>query len=134
MFPWLHTIAAGKCILAGESESDLKAYVKQGLPASTEHTITSPARLAEELRRVRELGYAMGREEAVPGIGGVAVPLYDRERRVIAALALAFFTSEMTERNINSWLEQLRVGARVVSRVLAAARMVREPGDRGWPQ
>ncbi len=45
------------------------------LIACTPHTIIDPAVLAEELRRIRERGYAVDREELLAGICCVAVPV-----------------------------------------------------------
>ena len=131
VFPMLHTVAAGKCLLAAQSESDFAAYVRGGLPASTEYTITSPAQLAEELRRVRESGYAVSRGEALPDIGGVAVPVRDWNGEVIGSLAVVPLVSELSEQRIETWAKQLQVGARAVSHVLGVARTAREHAGRG---
>ena len=131
MFPMLHTVAAGKCLLAAQSESDFAAYVRGGLAAVTEHTITSPAELAEELRRVRESGYAVSRGEVLRDIGGVAVPVRDRKGEVIGALAVVPLISELSEQRIEMWVKQLRAGARAVSHVFGVARTIREDAGRG---
>ena len=131
LFPMLHTVAAGKCLLAAQSESDFAAYVRGGLAAVTEHTITSPAELAEELRRVRESGYAVSRGEVLRDIGGVAVPVRDRKGEVIGALAVVPLISELSEQRIEMWVKQLRAGARAVSHVFGVARTIREDAGRG---
>jgi len=130
VFPMLHTVAAGKCLLAAQSESEVAAYLRGGLPAATEYTITSPAQLLEELRKVRESGYAVSREEALCDIGGVAVPVRDRNGEVIGSLAVVPLISELSEQRIEMWVRQLRVGARAISHVLGVARTVREHAGR----
>jgi len=131
LFPMLHTTAAGKCLLAAQSESELAAYVRGGLPASTEYTITSPAQLAEEVRRARKSGYAVSRGEALREVGGVAVPVRDRNGKAIGALAVVPLVSELSPRRIEMWVKQLRIGVRAVSRLLGVARAVREHAGRG---
>ena len=131
VFPMLHTVAAGKCLLAAQSESDFAAYVRGGLAGATEQTITSPAQLADELRGVRTSGYAVSSGEALPDVGGVAVPVRDRNGEVIGALAVVPLVSELSEQRIELWVKQLRVGARAVAHVLGVARTVREHAGRG---
>ena len=131
IFPMLHTVAAGKCLLAAQSESDFAAYVRGGLAGATEQTITSPEQLAEELRRVRQSGYAVSRGEALPDVGGVAVPVQDRNGEVMATLAVVPLVSELSEQRIEMWVNQLRVGARAVAHVLGVGRTVREHDGRG---
>jgi len=134
VFPMLHTVAAGKCLLAAQSELEVAAYLRGGLPAATEYTITSPAQLLEELRRVRESGYAVSREETLRDIGGVAVPVRDRNGEVIGALAVVPLISELSEQRIEMWVRQLRVGAGAISHVLGVARTVREHAGRRRPE
>lgn len=65
--------AAGKAILAELSEADLDEFVRiHGLPAVTPKTITSRARLDEELRLIRERGYSFDAGECVLGAHCVA--------------------------------------------------------------
>ena len=60
----VHSTALGKALLADRSDPVLPAELER----HTEHTITDHAALAEELRRVRDRGYAVDREENSPGI------------------------------------------------------------------
>lgn len=69
----LHATAAGKAILAELSDADLDEFVRiHGLPALTPKTITSRARLDEELRLIRERGYSFDAGECVLGAHCVA--------------------------------------------------------------
>lgn len=61
---YLHTIAAGKMILASYSEKGVKEIIDhRGLPAITDRTITTEEELFSELEEIRELGYAVNRQE-----------------------------------------------------------------------
>ena len=119
-FPPLHSVGSGKCCLAYQPESDTSAYIEAGLDVNTEHTISTPEALTSELLRVRRQGYAVSREECIPGIGGIAVPLKSDTGQFIGAVALAPMIDELTPSNIERWLPQLRVVAETLGSVLTA--------------
>lgn len=86
----LHSTAGGKAILSTWSHSEVEEYIDlHDLKAVTEHTITDPDVLFDELERVRERGYATNREETVEGLGAVSVPIEDQEDGVIGALGIS---------------------------------------------
>jgi IclR family acetate operon transcriptional repressor len=116
--PPLHSVGAGKCWLAYQSKSDVSAYIEAGLDANTQHTIATPEALISELLQVRKQGYALNKEECIPGIGGVAVPVESDLGEFIGAVALAPMMDELTPGNIQRWLPQLRVVAETLSSVL----------------
>ena len=61
----LHASAIGKILLASLSDKEVKDLVSSSrMRAFTTNTITTYPRLLEELRRVREKGYALDNEEA----------------------------------------------------------------------
>lgn len=75
----LHTLAAGKAILASLSDEELAAYFVAAVPleSSTPNTIVDEAVLRKQLVDVRKSGLAVAVEESTPGICsiGVAVSL-----------------------------------------------------------
>ena len=71
-----------------------------------------------ELLQVRKQGYAVNREECIPGIGGIAVPVESDSGEFIGSVALAPMIDELTPWNIERWLAQLRVVAETLSSVL----------------
>lgn len=74
----LHCMAAGKAILAHLPDDDIEQIVFGAeLEAVTQHTITDPEALQEELETIRERGVAFSSEEAVRGMRGVAAPVLD---------------------------------------------------------
>jgi DNA-binding IclR family transcriptional regulator len=84
-----HATAVGKVMLAHTSEGSLKAVLaKSRLRAYTQNTITSVARLREELQRVRERGFALDDEETEEGLRCIAAPVHEHSGRVPAALGL----------------------------------------------
>jgi DNA-binding IclR family transcriptional regulator len=84
-----HCTAVGKVLLAHTAEGRLTAMLgKTRLKAYTQNTITSVARLREELRRVRERGFALDDEETEEGLRCIAAPVQEYSGRVAAALGL----------------------------------------------
>lgn len=85
----LHTISAGKAILACLSEERVQAIIrKHGLPACTANTITNLDILFEEIKTIRERGYAFNNSERIKGMRAVGVPIRDNEN-VIGALSVS---------------------------------------------
>lgn len=83
-----HATSTGKVLLAALDDEGLDALLKPPLAALTPRTITDPLELRRELQRVRERGYATGIEELEPGFMAVAVPVYARDGRVVAAAGI----------------------------------------------
>ena len=84
-----HCTAVGKVLLAHTPESRLTAVLgKARLRAYTENTITSLAQLREELRLVRERGFALDDEETEDGLRCIAAAVQEHSGRVAAALGI----------------------------------------------
>ncbi|OBI90634.1 IclR family transcriptional regulator [Mycobacterium asiaticum] len=74
-----HCTSTGKALLAQLSESELRQVIPhEQLEAITARSIVSRARLASELIRIRERGYATNREESEEGVASVAVSIPTR--------------------------------------------------------
>jgi IclR family transcriptional regulator, KDG regulon repressor len=81
--------SVGKAILAHFSAEALAAYLgTTELRPLTPKTITSPALLKAQLRRVAEQGYALDDEEVHEGVRGVAAPVRDYSGEVVAAITI----------------------------------------------
>ncbi|MCJ7749725.1 MAG: hypothetical protein MUQ65_01315, partial [Armatimonadetes bacterium] len=128
--PPLHSIGVGKCLLAYQPKSARSAYIKAGLDAKTEHTISTPEALISELLQVRRQGYAVNREECIRGMGGIAVPIESDSGQFVGAVALAPMIDELTPGNIERWLPQLRLVAETLSSVLTPEARTQLAGDR----
>ncbi|WP_426243029.1 IclR family transcriptional regulator [Nocardioides sp. LHG3406-4] len=79
-----HCTGLGKVLLAFGSEAEVDVLLNAELPPLTPHTMHNPQDLVRQLRRVRELGYANDREEAVMGLECLAVPLRGSGRAIAA--------------------------------------------------
>lgn len=85
----MHCTGLGKVLLAGLSDSEVKAIVAQkGLKKYTDNTITNLNHLKQELERIRERGYGFDEMEHELGVWCVASPVFDRFGRTIAAISV----------------------------------------------
>jgi DNA-binding IclR family transcriptional regulator len=114
-----HQAATGKVMLAFFSEERVKEIVDTaGLPAITKQTITSYHLLTKELEAIRAQGYAMDNEESGKNLWGIAAPIFDHQRNVVAALGVAGTLLSPAE-NAKFLITEARKSALTVSRSLA---------------
>ena len=87
----LHSTAIGKVLLAHMAPDKARALLQaQPLKIFTPQTLSSVDAVMELLPRVWKHGLAEDNEEAEPGLRCMAVPVYDRFGKVLAALSISF--------------------------------------------
>lgn len=85
-----YSTAAGKVLLSFLPAEALRNYLAhEKLSPKTEYTITSPEVLREQLVKIRSEKYAVDRQENEVGLHCVAVPIFNREEKCIAALSIS---------------------------------------------
>jgi len=86
----LHNTGLGKAILAHLPQERVDEIIEiHGLPPSTENTITDPEELHRELDDIRDEGVAHDREERLPGVRCVAVPIINASGTVEGAISVS---------------------------------------------
>lgn len=80
--------ATGKVILANLDETVWYDMIKELRPL-TEKTIVDPDEFINELRRIKENGYAVSVGEKEYEVGCVAAPIFDVNRRVIGCVSIS---------------------------------------------
>jgi IclR family KDG regulon transcriptional repressor len=110
-----HCTASGKVLLAFLPPAVVEPILNAPLAAYTERTITSPARLREELEVVRQRGYALDDEEFEVGIRSVAAPIQDIDGNVIAEMSMPGPTNRITPERIPEIAQALVEAAEAVS-------------------
>jgi len=116
----------GKAMLAFLPDAEVAAAMdRQSFHRFTPHTLDSPARLHDELREVRRLGYALDREEHEPGIICCAVPILGRGGRVIGALSVTSITARSSLATLEAQAARLK---EIAGEIAAAA------GDWHFPE
>jgi DNA-binding IclR family transcriptional regulator len=120
----VHCSASGKVFLSQMLPAQ-RARLLQAAPLErcTPTTLTDAAALADELADVQRLGYALDREEFLPGLVCVAVPVPSPDAQGRAALCVALQAPAVRlpiERAL-TWLPALRRAAQALGRLEAEA-------------
>ena len=118
-----HATAMGKVLLAYLAPAQLDAYFSLGpLRPVTERTIIDPSALRATLQEVRQQGWSTNDEESEKGIRTVAVPVFDRAGRVVAAMNLAGHAWRVSMRDLKrDHLPVLLEASQGLSRALGAS-------------
>lgn len=91
----------------------------QRLRRLTPLTVVDSRRLEQQLQQVVEQGYATTHEEMTPGSSSLAVPVFDRDERVVAALGLV---TASTRRELTRLIPAVQLAGRGISRMLCSRR------------
>ncbi|MFB4166021.1 IclR family transcriptional regulator C-terminal domain-containing protein [Alteribacillus sp. JSM 102045] len=85
-----HASSVGKVLLAYLPSDKLEHYFQEAeLHAYTEKTITSEEKIREDLKEVREKGWALSHNQLEMGLVSVAAPIRDIRGEVVAAVNCA---------------------------------------------
>lgn len=97
----LHATAAGKALIALESDDELAKRFSGELRRFTKNTRTSLTELMPDINLVREAGYAVDLEEFEEGLRCLAAPIRDYTRKVIGAISVSGPAHRISEERIN---------------------------------
>lgn len=106
--------ALGKCLLAAKPSAVSTALIRESdLPSFTEHTITDPDRLIEEVDEARERGWAMSRGELNEN-NAVAAPVFGHESEAEAFLLALGFPGQLRDQELPAVGQRLSDLARAI--------------------
>jgi len=111
----MHSIAAGKVLLAALPERTVLAIARRGLVKYTDRTISDPRALLEELALVRRRGYAVAQGEWDERISAAAVPVSDARNAVIATVAVWGASTRVTPARLPDLIVAARDAAKSIS-------------------
>ena len=101
----LHYGMLGMVLMAGIASKDVDRILKKyPLEAHTPFSITDTEAFSLRLEEIRDQGYVIEKEEAVEGLIGIAAPIKDYSRRVVAALGIAL---PVGQRNLNEGFDRI---------------------------
>lgn len=105
----MYCTGIGKAVLANLKEGDIR-YILDTQPreALTRYTITDIPKLMEELRKIRENGYAMDQEEVEIGLRCIAVPIFDFQKKPVAAISISSTAARMEDTDSRQAAARLR--------------------------
>ena len=116
-----YCVATGKVLLAWRELSPTSLLTVRPLHAFTPATLADTSALALELERVRQQGYAVNRGEWRPSVWGIAAPVFDGSRRVVAAIGISGPAARIRARGIRILGELVMQAADQASVLPAAA-------------
>jgi IclR family transcriptional regulator, pca regulon regulatory protein len=118
-FP-IHATSLGKALLAFQGDEAIEAYLKSAtLIQFTERTVTDAAALRARLAQARAEGFASTLDELDHGIVSIAVPVFDKDRRVPCAINCSTTTSRVSQAElVKTRLPLLQLAAREIQSAL----------------
>ena len=85
----IHCAAGAKAILAFSAREVRDDLINQAMPRLTPNTITHPKELRRQLELFRNQGFSFENEEIDIGMSAVGAPVFDHEKRAVAAVVVA---------------------------------------------
>ncbi len=113
-----HTSSVGKSLLAFTDGIDLFAFGDEVLKKHTDNTIVTIKDLDAELKRVRQDGYAVDREEQEIGLYCVGAPVLDRNNQAVAAISISGPTARMKSMDLDGIIENLKKTTREIEMII----------------
>ncbi|HVN43216.1 MAG TPA: IclR family transcriptional regulator C-terminal domain-containing protein [Steroidobacteraceae bacterium] len=117
-----YAASMGRVLLAGLPAGSLDTWLSDCRPVQhTPHTVTDRQRLRRIVAEVRTQGYAYVEQELELGLCSIAVPIHDREGRVVAALNASMpYHTDAARHALQEVLPGLRATAKEVEGCLPA--------------
>jgi IclR family acetate operon transcriptional repressor len=114
-----HCSSVGKSLMARLPDDQVIAMMTRlGMPRRTEHTLTSPASLLDDLRETRRRGYVFDNEEDNIGVVCVGAAVYDRSLEAVAAISVTSMKLDRSDDDLHKLGEMVRAYADRVSLLL----------------
>ena len=110
-----HATSTGKAILAWLPEDEMQRILADGLKRFTEKTITDFPAFVESLRVVRRHGFAIEREEYLPGVMCIGAAIRDQAGAVIGAISASTPTMRASEQHIELMCREITAATRALS-------------------
>lgn len=117
----LHASAAGRVLLTyGPQELTDRILSNPKLERFTTETKTDPKKIAEELSRIRQYGFAINRGERELEVAAIAAPIFDHEEKVTSSLAVVGPSQRFSEEHEDELVKKLLQATRKISMLLGA--------------
>jgi IclR family acetate operon transcriptional repressor len=110
-----HATSVGKAILAWLPEDEIRRIVGDTMKRFTDNTITEFPAFIEALRHVRRNGYAIDREEYLPGVICVGAAIRDQAGTVIGAISASTPAMRASEEHIGLMRDEISAATRGLS-------------------
>lgn len=115
-----HATASGKMYLSTLAPNHLQRYLNAAsLTGHTDNTITDRTVLLTELEEITRNGYALDREEFMPDMIALAVPIMESNDRLMATLSFHAPTQRFDVARAVTYVDALRDASRELSLLVA---------------
>lgn len=115
----LHIGAGPKVLLAHMSDADIKNWIKKKkLNAWTKHTVTEPEKLWEDIRNIREKGYALSMEDVTIGAAAIGSPIRKAGGKVVGAVSISGASINFQGERLAYYTNVIKEAGREISRRL----------------
>jgi len=115
----LHTGASGQVLLAYQPiEKRKKIYESQSLARFTEQTIISRDELETRLKKIKEQGYAVSKEEREPGAYSIVAPVWVKKNHVAASLSISGPLYRLSDEQLKLNISEVMSAADKISRTM----------------
>jgi IclR family acetate operon transcriptional repressor len=111
----VHATSVGKVIMAWLPEDEIQRMLPSGMKRYTANTITEYPTLVESLRGIRRTGYAIDREEYLPGVICVGAAIRDQAGTVIGAISASTPVQRASEEHVALIRDQVYAATRSLS-------------------
>ncbi len=118
---YLHATSVGK-LYAAHVPQLRKRLIAEPRPRLTANTLTSVKELEAELDSILDNGISFSREEAIPGIAGLAVPVRDVTGAIAAAIHISVMAAQMDVRHERFLVQAALAAATSIESELGRAR------------
>lgn len=115
----IHSTAIGKALIAFKNQNEIDALLKDYVyTKQTEQSITDSKQFLAELEQVRVLGYAVDNQENEQGVKCASVPIWNHEKRVIAAISISTLIARVNGQELQEYIELLKTAGHELSQQL----------------
>jgi IclR family transcriptional regulator, KDG regulon repressor len=112
----LHLGAAPKVLLAYLGEKEIDRIIQAvGLEAWTAYTTTNPIQLKQELKQIREQGYAVSVDDVTVGVAAVGVPVFDFKDEVICSISIGGMSNNFKDDRLPMIINAVKTAAKELS-------------------
>lgn len=113
-----HSTAVGKSILAFEDSKVIESILAAGLTKIGPRTITDKREFVAALEEVRQLGYAVEREESTEDLSCISAPVFDRAGLVCAGFTVCIPMAEVPQQRLQTLVLAVKHAALGLSKSL----------------
>ena len=121
----------GKTLMAYLPEKEVDELLRRyPLEKVAPRSITDPRKFKRNLKEIREKGYTYEYSEAVDGVIGIAAPVRNHLRKVVAAIGTAFPAFSVDDRRIKEIIHLITDTAKEISSSLGFIELSKEGGRK----